>query len=140
MGQKKSRGSSPADQFWENTVKPRLDLANKGQVEDLGKELFVKLWKSSSGGKKSATDVTESFLKPLEEDKNNNLKMAGAWKFDVGTLYIHNGVTSGSLVSREVDIEGFSLDSTITSETLTYVGDVDQYGCCRDAFEAKIEL
>mmetsp|Transcript_18386 Transcript_18386/g.21250 ORF Transcript_18386/g.21250 Transcript_18386/m.21250 type:complete len:212 (-) Transcript_18386:80-715(-) len=146
--QKKARQSSPAqsspaDQLWENTVKPRLDLAHKEQVEDLAKELFVKLCKSSSGGEKSATDVTASFLKPLEENKNNNLKMAGAWKFEGGTLDILYNIKGGNLVSREVDIERFSLNllkSTITSETLTYEGDVDQYGCCRDAFEAYIDL
>ena len=141
--QKKAKQSSPADQFWENTVKPRLELANRGQVEDLAKELFKELWvSSSSGGKKSATGVTVSFLKPLEEDKNKNLKMAGAWKFKGGELDIDIGIKGGSLVSSEVDIEGFSLESSspITSPILIYGGDVDQYGCCRDSFEAELEL
>ena len=139
--QKKARGSSPADQLWENTVRPHLDLANKGQVEDLAKELFVKLWKSSSGGKKSATDVIlSSFLKPLIDDRNKNLKMAGAWKFEGGNLDIDKNITGGSLEIPKADVESFSIESTITSETLTYKGRVDMYGCCRDAFEAEIEL
>ena len=72
--QKKAKRSP--DEYWK-TLLPYLEMASEKQVQDLAKDLFEELWKTS--GEKSAKAVAAPFWKKLKEDKDMNLKAAGTW-------------------------------------------------------------
>lgn len=129
------------DEYW-SEFEEYLASADHIQSEELVKDMFEQLWKTS--GEKAALAITEPFKKKMKMDEEKNEQMADStWLIDNGgTLTIDHDIGCVSFSNSSVDVDDFELElyCNRASDTLEYTGTTDCWEECQDDFKAELQL
>ena len=129
------------DEYW-SEFRHCLESADKMQVEDLAKDLFDQLWKTT--GEKAALAITEQFKRKIKMAEETNERIADSmWVIDDGgTLTIDRDINYATFSNSSVHIYDFQItgDCSPASDTLVYLGNTDCWEDCHDDFRAELRL